>query len=64
MAIIYVTNQKHRADLKIYRENQKHRADMLIFVENQKHRAKGDCLWFYTDQKHIRGNISLHKETT
>ena len=40
MAIIYVTNQKHRADLKIYREKQKHRADMLIFVENQKHRAK------------------------
>ena len=36
MAIIYVTNQKHRADLKIYREKQTHRADMLIFVENQK----------------------------
>ena len=46
MAIIYVTNQKHRADLKIYRENQKHRADMLIFVESQKHRAKGYCLCF------------------
>ena len=46
VAIIYVTNQKHIADLKIYREKQKHAADMLIFVENQKHRAEGDCLWF------------------
>ena len=26
MAIIYVTNQKHRADLKIYEVDQKHRA--------------------------------------
>ena len=26
MAIIYVTNQKHRADLKIYEVDQRHRA--------------------------------------
>ena len=35
MAIIYVTNQKHRADLKIYRENQKHREQLGLFHKSK-----------------------------
>ena len=30
MAIIYVTDQKHRADIKVFKENQKHRTIKIL----------------------------------
>ena len=53
MAIIYVTDNKHRADLKVYKEERsKLSADMHYYETDNKYHAKKDCIWYFTDNKH------------
>lgn len=53
MPIIYITNNKHRADLKVYKEERsKYSADMLYYETDNKYNAKKDCIWYFTDNKH------------
>ena len=53
MAIIYVTDNKYKADLKVYKEERnKHSADMIYFETNNKYHAKKDHIWCFTDNKY------------
>ena len=52
MAIIYVTENKFRADLKVYKEERnKNSADMLYYETDNKFHAKKDSIWYFTDNK-------------
>ena len=53
MAIIFITDKKHQADLKVYKEERnKYSADMLYYKTDNKYNAKKDCIWYITENKH------------
>ena len=53
MALIYVSKNKYNADIKVYKEKNKYQADMIYFVSDNKYQAKGDTVWFFTDNKSL-----------
>ena len=52
MALIFITDNKYSADLKVYKESNKNNADMHYFVTDNKYKAKGDSIWYFTDNKY------------
>ena len=51
MAKIYVETNKYNADIKVYEVNNKHDADLIVYFVDSKYNAKGDEIWFVTDNK-------------
>ena len=51
MAIVYVTDKEHRADVKVC-EVKDYKADLLYAEVSADYKAKGDALWFFTDKEH------------
>ena len=53
-ALVYVTEAKYEAKLKVYFTDAKYDADLIVYVEKSaKYEARGkDAIWYYVSQKY------------
>ena len=49
--MIYVTDRKHEADLKVYEESSKYRADLLYYLSEKNMRPRAREMLFGVIQK-------------